>query len=285
MNKITKQLTVFFEAIKFEHTLFALPFAYIGAFLGNRGWPGWNIMGWMTLAMVGARTAGMALNRIIDIEIDRKNPRTSNRALPKGLLSSSFVWFTILFSIALLELASLNLSTTCLWLSPIAVLLLFAYSYTKRFTWFSHIVLGVVIACAPLGGAIAVSGGVSFPIIILGVAVIFWLAGFDIIYACLDYEFDKKEGLYSIPAIFGVPLALKISALFHCITFICLVLTGVFLELSFWYYIGNVLVGLLLWYQHYIVSPKDLSRLNTAFFTANASISVTLFVFVALSFW
>ena len=285
MNKSMKKLTVFFEAIKFEHTLFALPFAYIGAFLGNRGWPGWGIIGWMTLAMVGARTLGMALNRVIDLDIDKKNPRTSNRALPQGLLSSRFVWFTIIVSIGLFEWASFHLNRTCLWLSPIAVFLLFIYSYTKRFTWLSHVVLGVVIACAPLGGSIAATGGISFPVIILGVAVTFWLAGFDIIYACLDYEFDKKERLYSIPAIFGIPFALKISVFFHVITFIALVLTGVLLGLSFWYYIGTILAGLLLLYQHSIVSPKDLSRLNTAFFTANASLSVMLFFFVVLSFW
>lgn len=285
MNKTIKQLSIFFEAIKFEHTLFALPFAYIGAFLGNRGWPGWNIIGWMTLAMVGARTAGMALNRVIDMEIDKKNPRTSNRALPQGLLPLRFVWFTIVVSIMLLEWASFHLNAACLWLSPIAVLLLFAYSYTKRFTYLSHVVLGVVIACAPLGGWISVTGQISFAVIVLGVAVIFWLAGFDIIYACLDYEFDKKERLYSIPAIFGIDYALKISTLFHCITFVCLVLTGVLLGLSFWYYIGTILAGLLLLYQHSIVSPKDLSRLDTAFFTANASFSAMLLFFVVLNFW
>lgn len=282
LGMFLKYIGIFCDAIKFEHTLFALPFAYLGAFLGHHGFPGWEILFWMTLAMIGARTSGMSLNRIIDAEIDKKNPRTANRALPQRILSKKFMWLVVIISILILEYSAFKLNPLCFLLSPLALILLFTYSYTKRFTWLSHIVLGIIIACAPIGGWIASTGRLEFPVVLVGVAVVFWLAGLDIIYACQDYEFDVKEKLFSIPAKFGIPFALFLSAIFHVITFMILISAGWLMGLSFWYFTGCILCGLLLYYQHSIISPKDLSRLNTAFFTANASLSIILLVFTLL---
>jgi 4-hydroxybenzoate polyprenyltransferase len=264
------------EMIKFSHTLFALPFALYAAVLAASGWPRAVTLGKILLAMVGARSAAMAFNRLVDRRIDAANPRTASRALPSGALSVGFARAFLAASILLFVAAAASLNRLTLALSPVAVGLLFFYSYTKRFTAFSHLVLGLCLALAPVGAWIAVRGSVELLPILLGLAVLFWTAGFDVIYALQDEEFDRQTGLKSVPARYGGRRALVISALFHVVMVALLVavwrLSG-----------GGALLGagiaatvLALVYQHAIVKPTDLSRVNAAFFTANGFVSVTL---------
>lgn len=271
--------------IRFEHTVFALPFAYTGAFLAGRGRVPLEKFFWITLAMVAARTAGMSLNRLIDRELDAVNPRTANRHLPRGILQPGTVWLIVLVSLALFLLASARLNTLCLALSPAALLLLLTYSYLKRFTWLCHLGLGMVLACAPVGGWMAVAGRLDPTPVALGLAVVFWLAGFDVLYGCLDYEFDRQFGLFSIPRRFGLTRALWISAFFHVLTFAFLALTGILGSLGWPFDVGLLLVALLLIYQHAVVSPHDFSRMNQAFFHANAVISLLVFASTMASLW
>jgi 4-hydroxybenzoate polyprenyltransferase len=263
--------------VKIEHTVFALPFAFLGAFLAARGIPRPAQIGWILLAMIGARSAAMAFNRLIDLPYDARNPRTLNRALPRKLLTRGFVVAFIIASSAVLVFAASRLNRLSLELSPLALGIVFFYSYTKRFTWLTHIFLGVALACAPIGAWVALRGSISLSPIILGLAVTLWVAGFDVIYSCQDVEFDKGEALHSIPKRFGVRAALWISAALH------LVMLGI---LGFLFrreglggisMTGLVIVGLLLAYEHSLVRPKDLSRANTAFFTINGWISILLF--------
>jgi 4-hydroxybenzoate polyprenyltransferase len=281
---MAKPIKLFFELVKFEHTIFAIPFAYLGMILAVKGIPILSIWLWVTLAMVGARTAAMALNRVIDEKIDVKNPRTAMRPLPQKRIRRWQVGLIAISSIILLLISAAKLNLLCLWLSPLAVVLLVTYSYTKRFTWLSHFALGLVEAAAPIGGWLAVSGRFEFAPFIIGVAVIFWLAGFDIIYAIQDIEFDKQEGLYSIPVKFGLTKGLVISAILHLFTIILLFYTGIYLHLGLWYWIGILLTSGLLIYEHAIITPKDLSRLNQAFFTMNGWVSVVLFGTTLLNF-
>ncbi len=268
--------------VKIEHTIFALPFALLGAFLAAHGFPHPAQIGWILLAMVGARSAAMAFNRLIDLPFDARNPRTADRALPRGLLSRSFVFFFMVASSLVLVFAASMLNRLSLMLSPLALAIVFFYSYTKRFTWLTHVFLGVSLACAPIGAWIAVRGDLRPAPLILGLAVILWVSGFDIIYSCQDVEFDSREHLYSIPKRFGVAAALWISAIVH------LVMIGV-LALLFWQeglgvisLAGLGLVAALLAYEHCLVRPSDLSRINAAFFTVNGWISVLLFVTTSL---
>jgi 4-hydroxybenzoate polyprenyltransferase len=263
--------------VKVEHTIFALPFAFLGAFLAARGFPRPAQIGWILVAMIGARSAAMAFNRLVDLPYDARNPRTLNRALPQKLLTRGFVVTFVVASSAVLVFAASRLNRFSLELSPLALGIVFLYSYTKRFTWLTHIFLGIALACAPIGAWAALRGSISLSPIILGLAVALWVAGFDVIYSCQDVEFDKGEALYSIPKRFGVPAALWISAALH------LVMLGI-LGFLFWRegldgisMTGLVIVGLLLAYEHSLVRPKDLSRANTAFFTINGWISILLF--------
>ncbi|WP_328597280.1 UbiA-like polyprenyltransferase [Heliobacterium mobile] len=272
----------FMEMIKFEHTIFALPFAYIGAFLAQVRIPDWGPLFWITMAMVGARTAAMTLNRLIDRHIDRKNPRTANRAMAKGIIRPSEASVYIAISFGLLLLSAAMLSKLALYLSPLAVFLLTLYSYTKRFTWACHIVLGMSLAAAPIGAWIGINGTVDWPVIVLGLAVLTWSAGFDIIYACQDVDFDRSQGLNSIPARFGITQSLNISKLLHVLAAVFLVLTGYLLGMGLWYYIGVIVSAGLLIYEHSLVSPTDLSKLDAAFFAMNGYISVVMFVFTLL---
>jgi 4-hydroxybenzoate polyprenyltransferase len=278
---VLKKFKIFLEMIKFEHTLFALPFAYMGAILGsmvlNHALPSWPQIGWITLAMVGARSAAMGLNRVIDKVIDAKNPRTAGRAIPAGLLSSKEVLLFIVVSLVVLFIATAQLNTLCMELLPIAVFFLVFYSYTKRFTWACHLILGLTIALAPLGGWVAVTGKIDGVALIFYITVAFWTAGFDIIYACQDIEFDRKEGLYSIPSRFGIPRALFLAKLFHVFTAIGFMSLYFLTELSWVYFAGIIIAYLVLIYEHRLVSPKDLSKLNTAFFTMNGVLSVLVF--------
>ncbi|MEX2460823.1 MAG: UbiA-like polyprenyltransferase [Paenibacillaceae bacterium] len=278
-----KKLKVFLEMIKFEHTLFALPFAYMGAILGSmviyNVLPSWTAIGWITLAMVGARSAAMGLNRVIDKVIDAKNPRTASRAIPAGLLSSKEVLLYIVISLVLLFIATSQLNALCMKLLPIAVFFLVIYSYTKRFTWACHLILGLTIALAPLGGWVAVTGRIDLVSLVFYFTVAFWTAGFDVIYACQDIEHDRKEGLYSIPSRFGIPKALFLAKLFHVLTAVGFMSLYFLTALSWVYFAGIILAYLILIYEHRLVSPKDLSKLNTAFFTMNGILSVLMFTF------
>ncbi|WP_124728695.1 UbiA-like polyprenyltransferase [Staphylospora marina] len=269
--------------IKFEHTVFALPFAYLGAVLGHLDatgtLPSWEMIGWITLAMVGARSAAMALNRLIDRHIDARNPRTKNRAIPAGLVSVPFVWGFVAVSFLLLFWAAFQLNELTVKLLPVAVFFLVFYSYTKRFTWLCHAVLGITTGLGALGGWVAATGSVNLPGLVLFIAVALWIGGFDIIYACQDHDFDREAGIHSIPARFGLGKALVISALMHAGTAVCLISLPFLTELGGWYWGGVILTLAILWREHAIVSADDLSRLDTAFFTMNSMVSIVMFIF------
>jgi 4-hydroxybenzoate polyprenyltransferase len=279
---LLKKLLTTLEMVKIEHTIFALPFAFLGAFLAARGVPGPAQIGWILLAMVGARSAAMAFNRLVDLPFDARNPRTANRALPRKLLSRSFVVAFVMVSSLALVFAAFMLNRLAFMLSPAALAIVFLYSYTKRFTWLTHVFLGISLACAPVGAWIAVRGDIRSTPLLLGLAVILWVAGFDIIYSCQDLEFDRREPLHSIPKRFGLAGALWISALLHLVMVVVL-------GLLFWReglgaisLAGLGLVAVLLAYEHSLVRPSDLSRVNAAFFTVNGWISVLLFVATGL---
>ena len=262
--------------IKFSHTLFALPFALLSAFLAADGWPGLATLGKILLAMVGARSAAMAHNRLVDRALDGANPRTVSRALPAGALSVGFVRVFLLASVALFIAASASLNRLTLLLSPVALALLALYSYTKRFTALSHLVLGLCLALAPVGAWIAVRGSLETLPILLGLAVLFWTAGFDVLYSLQDEAHDRKVGLKSIPARFGTRRALWISAAFHAAMLILLVAVWRLSGGGWIFLAGVAATAAALVYQHAIVKPGDLSRVDAAFFTANGFVSVTL---------
>ena len=281
-----QKVKVFLEMIKFEHTIFALPFAYMGAVLGSINiydhLPNWASIGWITLAMIGARSAAMGLNRLIDRAIDGRNARTAMRAIPAGLLQSKEVIIFIVTSFILLFVATSQLSALSVKLLPIAVFFLVIYSYTKRFTWLCHVVLGLTIGLAPLGGWVAVTGSIDWTAIIFYLSVSLWTAGFDLIYACQDVEFDRKERLFSIPARFGIAASLQLAKWFHLITIIGFLSLMLLTSLSWIYGVGILIAGLILIYEHRLVRPNDLSKLNTAFFTMNGILSVVVFLFTFL---
>src|ERR1700733_13446330 len=270
------------EMIKFEHSVFALPFALVGALLAARaggGLPAWSQILWIVVAMVGARSAAMTMNRIADIEFDGRNPRTANRALPAGTLSVGFAWtFTILAS-ALLVVAAWQLNPLALKLSPVVLAMLFLYSYTKRFTALSHLVLGFCLGISPAAAWIAIRGSLDWRMLILCAAVTLWVGGFDILYACQDVDFDKSTGLYSVPKRFGVRQAMFISRAMHVLVILLLAFLAISFSLSWLAWAGIVVVALLLGYEHSLVSPDDLSRLNAAFFTVNGYISLLFLLF------
>ena len=278
----SNKFKTFLEMIKFEHTIFALPFAYLGAFLASGGFPSGYDLFWVTLAMVGARTAAMSLNRLIDRHIDALNPRTAGRALPKGTLSIAEVWLYTIISFVLLFIAAAQLNPLCVKLMPIAVFVLVIYSYTKRWTWACHLVLGAALGLAPLGSWVAVTGSIDLPGVMLGLAVAFWVAGFDIIYACQDFEFDKAAGIHSIPAQFGINKSLIISALFHLISPILLAAIGFYLGLGIFYLIGVLIATGLLIHEHRLVKPNDLSKIGVAFMNMNGYLSMVMFLFTLL---
>ncbi len=275
------------ELLIIKQTVFALPFAYIGVLLAGltlpeKSFPSWNIWLLVTLAMVGARTAGMSLNRLIDQEIDSQNPRTQNRSLPSGRLSRKGIWLLSIASLLLLFYCAYALNPLCFYLSPLAALLLLGYSYCKRFTWFSHFVLGLVEAFAPIGGWFAVTGTFDWRPLVLGVLIVFWMVGLDVIYACQDYQHDKKVGLHSIPSRFGLEKALWISRASHFVCMLCLVITGIYNDLTFIYWLGVIIVGLLFIYEHSLVSPADLSKVQIAFFKVNSWVAVVLVFFIGV---
>lgn len=271
------------ENIRFEQSLFTLPFAYIGMILAARGLPTIGQVVWVTLAMVGARTFAMNMNRIIDLDLDRRNPRAAGRPLPSGRLSLGAVWAYCAGSVVLLLLSAAQLNPLCLALFPVAMLVLTGYSYVKRFTWATHLVLGTALAGAPVGGWIAVTGSLSLEPLLLFMTVWTWATGFDILYACGDREEDAKLGVHTIPVDFGVPAALWASAGFHVATVGMLVVLGVAFGLGWPYWAGAAAVAVLLAYEHAIVTPHDLSRMTTAFFTINGYVSSLVFLATAAS--
>jgi 4-hydroxybenzoate polyprenyltransferase len=271
LNKVP----VFFAMIKFEHTVFALPFAYLGSFLARDGVPPLADLFWITMAMVGARTSAMSLNRLIDCHLDALNPRTANRALPRGQLSSAEVMVYVLASLLLLGFSAWQLNILCVQLMPAAVFLLVIYSYTKRWTWACHLILGATDGLAPLGGWVAITGSIDFPGVLLWLAVTFWVAGFDVIYGCQDIEFDRSFGLKSIPACFGLERALLVSRFFQLIAFLLFTGVGWCLKTGVFYWMGLLSAGVLLVWQQRLVS-RDLSRLEVAFFVLNAYFSLLI---------
>jgi len=270
------------EMIKFEHSVFALPFALVGALLAARdagGLPSWRQILWIIVAMVGARSAAMTMNRIADIEFDRRNPRTANRALPAGKLSPAFAWaFTILAS-AVLVVAAWQLNRLALELSPVALAILFFYSYTKRFTAWSHFVLGFCLGISPAAAWIAIRGSLDWRMLILCAAVTLWVGGFDVLYACQDVDFDKSAGLHSIPKKFGIAKALGIARGMHLLMVALLIWLAAAFHLAWPAWVGIAVVTLLLGYEHSLVKPNDLSKMNAAFFTVNGYISLLFLLF------
>jgi 4-hydroxybenzoate polyprenyltransferase len=283
MKAVFRKIKILLEMIKFEHTVFALPFALTGAFLAARGVPSLPVFGWVLLAMVGARTAAMGFNRIVDREFDRRNPRTAGRALATGEVKMAEAWAMVLIASLLFFFASASLNRLTLLLSPFALGLTFFYSLTKRFTALCHLVLGVALAFSPLGGYVAVEGTLTgFPWV-LSAAVLFWVAGFDTVYACLDADFDRQAGLFSLPSRFGRENAFRLAVLFHVLAFLLFLATGLAAGLNQFFYLGLALAATALFYQHLVVNPRDLSRIRLSFFTMNGLISLTIFAATWLS--
>ena len=279
MSRLVRKFLVLLEMIKFEHTVFAMPFALTGAFLAANGFPAWGVIGWIMAAMVGARSSAMAFNRIVDARFDALNPRTAGRAIPKGLIGVSAAWAVTVLGAALMVLSARMLNPLAFYLSPLALLVVLGYSYTKRLTSFSHLVLGLALGIAPVGAWIAVRGRIEFAPILLSGAVVLWTAGFDIIYSLLDVDFDKKMGLFSIPKVLGTAKALAVSRVFHVFSVLLLFTFGLVLGLGWVYYLGVGIVACLLAYEQGLVKPEDLSKVNIAFFNLNGFVSIGFFCF------
>jgi len=278
---VLHNLRVTLEMIKWEHSVFVLPFALCGAMLAAGGLPSAHALAWIIIAMVAARSAAMAFNRLADASLDAANPRTRTRALPAGTLTPAFVATFVIVSCAVFILAASQLNQLSFFLSPVALAVLLVYSYTKRFTRWSHLVLGFAMGMAPSAAWIAVRGSLDPRILLLTAAVTFWGGGFDVLYACQDYEFDRQTGLHSIPRYFGIAKSLWIARGFHIAMLLLLISLIVVFGLGKLAIAGVAAVALLLAYEHSLVSPTDLSKLNAAFFTMNGVISVVFFVFVA----
>ncbi len=290
MNAVSKPLERFktyLELVKFEHTVFALPFAYAGLFLASKSelgtwFPGFTVLFWVTLAMIGARTAAMALNRVIDAAIDARNPRTSMRHVPKGAVKPLEGYALAAVSLLVLGLSAWQLNPLCLMLMPLAVVFLVLYPYTKRFTWLCHLWLGITDGAAAAGGYIAVTGRFDATAWLLWLVVIFWMVGLDVIYATQDYDFDRENGINSIPQRFGIPQSLEMAKLTHAMMWALLLAVGIVAGSGIVYYLGVMIMGAILWYEHSIVNPKDLTRVNEAFFNANTWLALTMIASVVL---
>ncbi len=275
----------FGRLIKFEHSVFALPFAYAAAFLAEMRVPGFWTMFWITVAMVAGRSLGMALNRLIDAGIDARNPRTAGREIPSGKLSKAQVWVFALISLGVLVLATFNLPVITRYLWPLVVIPFVIYPYTKRWTWSCHLFLGLADGLAPVGAWVAVTGVVTWEPFVLGAGVGFWIAGFDIIYAFMDVEVDRAQGLHSIPADLGESAALWFTRGFHALAVILLALVGYVQEASFVYYVGVAVCAALLIYENWSMRRADLARVGVAFMTMNGIISVVFLFFTTLSLY
>ncbi len=280
MGGFIRKVKNILDMIKFPHTVFALPFALTSAIIAARGIPDGKTLFWILVAMVGARSGAMAFNRWADAEIDALNPRTKNRHIPRGKIKKEHALMFSIASYALLVIAAYNLNPLCFYLSPVAIVVTAGYSYTKRFTWASHLILGLSLSMAPIGAWIAVKGDIEMPAILLGLAVLFWVAGFDVLYALQDIDFDRKYGLHSIPRFLGIRASLWVARLFHLLTVLFLIavknstpyLDGLFT-------IGVAVAACILIYEHSLVKPDDLSKLDVAFFNMNGYLSVAVFLF------
>jgi len=280
-----RKLALVLRMIKIEHSVFALPFALISALVAANGLPQWQTLVWILVAMVSARSCAMALNRLSDTAFDRLNPRTKQWPLPAGLLSGRFVLLFILACSMIFVFAASRLNHLALALSPVALAIIGFYSLTKRFTALSHWFIGLALGVAPAGAWVAVRGSLDLLPVWLSLAILFWTAGFDLIYSCQDAEFDRSQKLYSVPSRFGIKTALLLSNLCHIATVLLLCIFGMKAGLHQWYFTGVVLVALLLFYEHTLVGPNDLSRVNEAFFTVNGLISVLLLIFCSLDLY
>lgn len=280
---LSRKIKYYLELIKVEHTVFALPFALTSALIAANGFPTAYQLFWIVVALFGARTAAMSLNRLIDAEIDAKNPRTANRHIPRGAVKKVEALFLSIFGFLLMVYSAYKLNPLALKLSPLAVVILTVYSFTKRFTSLCHLVLGIAVSLAPLGAWVAVRGTIDLPALLLSLAVALWVAGFDIIYALQDVEFDRKEGLYSLPSRLGIERALLISKLFHLSTLLLLLAVGFMEKLGLFYYLGLLISSLLMVKEHLIVS-REREKVAFAFFNLNGYISLTVFLFTLLDF-
>ncbi len=274
-----QRLRTYLEMIRVAHTAFALPFAFMGAVLAARGIPPPRTLLWILLAMVGARSGAMGVNRLADRHLDRLNPRTRERALPQGRISPGQAWLFVGASFTLFLLAAWMLNPLCFALAPLAILIISGYSFTKRFTVCSHLILGLSLSLAPIGAWIAVTGRIALPALVLGAAVVFWVAGFDVIYALMDIDFDRRTGLFSIPARVGANTGLRIARLFHGVTALCLALLIPFGHLGYWYAAGLALATALLVYEHWLLHRHGLAKVNVAFFNVNGVLSFGMFLF------
>lgn len=276
-----KKIITFLEMIKFSHTIFALPFALTGALLAAGGFPTVHQTFWIILAMVGARTAAMAMNRLIDAGIDARNPRTATRAIPAGLITRGLTISFIIAATALMLLSAQMLNPLCLKLAPIALFFLLLYSYCKRFTALAHVVLGICLAAAPIGAWVAIRGTIDPPALVLGTVVLFWVAGFDILYALQDLEFDREAGLHSIPVLLGVNGSIRTARIFHTIMVALLFTLYNFMHLGTFFLLGILAAAAMLMYEHWLLRNGDLGKLDAAFFNMNGYISVTIVLFTA----
>lgn len=279
---VLRRIKTYGELVMFSHTLFSLPFALIGMIWAAQGLPSADTVFWIVIAFVGARNGANALNRWVDKDIDKKNPRTADRHLPQGVVKPYEVWGMVLFCFALFILAAYQLNPLCLALTPAALFLFILYSYTKRFTWACHIVLGLACAGAPVGAWIAVTGRFALPPLILSAVVALWVAGFDIIYGTQDIAFDRQNGLFSIPAIFGLQRALRISRLFHFMMILLLISLYFLMALSWIYLSGIFISAVLLGIEHYMISPANAAKMKIASYNINQIVSLLIFLFVLL---
>jgi 4-hydroxybenzoate polyprenyltransferase len=276
LNKIT----TFLQLIKFEHSLFALPFAYLGLFLACGGWPGWFLFGVVTIAMVSMRTSAMGLNRLIDLRFDALNPRTESRVVAMNLVTQPMVWFVTVLSFGVFLFSVARLHPMCLKLAPIPIVMVWVYPYLKKFTWLSHLFLGTILGIAPYGGWLAARGDWSWIPGLLAISVTTWVTGFDLFYALQDMEFDRRQNLKSFPARFGVKPTLIATRILHGMTLASLALLGSWLGLGVWYWAGWVVICTLILKEHQLVARFGLKKINVAFFNMNAWVSVVLFAAV-----
>ena len=277
-----RRLQIFLDTIKFEHSIFALPFAVAAAFMVAEGWPDWVQFGWVLVAMVTLRTFAMAANRLVDAEIDRRNPRTADRALARGIIGKPEVIGYMVVSAVVFVVAAWQLDPLALLLSPIPILVAFTYPYLKRFTWLAHFGIGAVYVIVPPAVSIALTGTMPMEYVLLGIAALFWVSGFDVLYAIADIDFDRSNGLHSIPAKFGIAKSLFIARILHAVTILFLGLSMLQAEVGVFAMLGIVVVGVLLAYEHSLVKKDDVSKLNLAFFTMNGIIAVVFAVFIVL---
>ncbi len=281
---VFKKIKQYGELVMFSHTLFSLSFALMAVFWSMTELPKFNTLFWILIALFSARNGANAINRVIDCEIDSKNPRTAHRHIPRGIIKKNEALVLAIILFIVFEISAYMINPLCFLLSPIALFLFFIYSYTKRFTWLSHMVLGITCGGAPVGGWIAITGELSLTPFVIGAAVAFWVAGFDIIYATQDIEFDRTQGLFSIPAKFGLKNALRIAALLHSISIALLLILNFFIDLGWVYHIGILLCMLLLLVEHKIIKPNKKSIMNWASYHINQLISVTFFIFSFMDF-